>query len=99
VTSGSFLAWNQSGTWVNAVLGNLSTGGSAIAGYAGSFAASGAAASAAYLGSWGYDAAGHNVWAVLDHNSEFAVVPEPSTWALLAFSLTTVMVLRRRRMR
>ncbi|MEI8310314.1 MAG: autotransporter-associated beta strand repeat-containing protein, partial [Verrucomicrobiota bacterium] len=25
------------------------------------------------------------------------VVPEPSTWALLAFSLTTVMVLRRRR--
>ena len=26
-----------------------------------------------------------------------SVVPEPSTWALLAFSLTTVMVLRRRR--
>jgi hypothetical protein len=25
------------------------------------------------------------------------VVPEPATWALLAFSLTTVMVLRRRR--
>jgi hypothetical protein len=24
-------------------------------------------------------------------------VPEPSTWALLAFSLTTVMILRRRR--
>jgi len=24
-------------------------------------------------------------------------VPEPTTWALLAFSLTTVMVLRRRR--
>jgi len=29
--------------------------------------------------------------------SEISVVPEPSTWALLAFSLTTVMVLRRRR--
>ncbi len=27
-----------------------------------------------------------------------AVVPEPSTWALLAFSLTTVVVLRRRRL-
>jgi autotransporter-associated beta strand protein len=27
----------------------------------------------------------------------FSVVPEPATWALLAFSLTTVMVLRRRR--
>jgi len=25
------------------------------------------------------------------------VVPEPATWALLAFSLTTVVVLRRRR--
>ena len=25
------------------------------------------------------------------------VVPEPTTWALLAFSLTTVMILRRRR--
>ena len=27
----------------------------------------------------------------------YSVIPEPSTWALLAFSLTTVMVLRRRR--
>jgi hypothetical protein len=27
----------------------------------------------------------------------FTAIPEPSTWALLAFSLTTVMVLRRRR--
>ena len=27
----------------------------------------------------------------------YEVVPEPATWALLAFSLTTVMVLRRRR--
>ena len=29
--------------------------------------------------------------------TELNVVPEPDTWALLAFSLTTVMVLRRRR--
>jgi hypothetical protein len=28
-----------------------------------------------------------------------SAVPEPSTWALLAFSLTTVMVMRRRRRR
>ena len=28
---------------------------------------------------------------------EYYAVPEPETWALLAFSLTTVMVLRRRR--
>ncbi|MFZ4777284.1 MAG: autotransporter-associated beta strand repeat-containing protein, partial [Terrimicrobiaceae bacterium] len=28
---------------------------------------------------------------------QFSAIPEPTTWALLAFSLTTVMVLRRRR--
>ncbi|MEI7956473.1 MAG: autotransporter-associated beta strand repeat-containing protein [Verrucomicrobiota bacterium] len=31
------------------------------------------------------------------YSMEFTAVPEPATWALLAFSLTTVMVLRRRR--
>ena len=30
-------------------------------------------------------------------SGDLTVVPEPATWALLAFSLTTVMVLRRRR--
>jgi len=30
-------------------------------------------------------------------NLQYTAVPEPSTWALLAFSLTSVMVLRRRR--
>ena len=32
-----------------------------------------------------------------DVDGMLTVVPEPATWALLAFSLTTVMVLRRRR--
>ena len=39
--------------------------------------------------------------AILDNHSitgYYEVVPEPATWALLAFSLTTVMVLRRRRL-
>jgi hypothetical protein len=35
------------------------------------------------LGDWGVDVQTHTVWAVLDHNSDFAVVPEPSTLALL----------------
>ena len=42
--------------------------------------------SAAGVTSFGLDASGY-----------LTAVPEPSTWALLAFSLTTVMVLRRRR--
>jgi len=31
------------------------------------------------------------------YSMQFTAVPEPATWALLAFSLTTVMVMRRRR--
>lgn len=90
VTDEMYLGWlNGSDTWVNAVSGNSATGGSAIVGYNGSFAASGASASAAYLGSWGYDEANNTVWAVLDHNSDFAViaVPEPTTVALFGLGL------------
>ena len=36
------------------------------------------------LGDYGVDTTNHVVWAVLDHNSQFAVVPEPGTFALLA---------------
>lgn len=88
---GDFVGWldESSGSWVNAVFGNSATGGSAIAGYAGSYLASGAAATSAYLGSWGYDVGNDTVWAVLDHNSEFAVVavPEPATMAMLVLGL------------
>ncbi|MEI8373714.1 MAG: PEP-CTERM sorting domain-containing protein [Planctomycetota bacterium] len=35
------------------------------------------------VGRWGVDTVNHVAWAVLDHNSEFAVVPEPSTLMLL----------------
>ena len=30
------------------------------------------------------DTVNDTVWAVLNHNSDFAIVPEPSTFALLA---------------
>ena len=38
------------------------------------------------LGDWGVDTANHDVWAVIDHNSAFAVaaVPEPATLILAA---------------
>jgi autotransporter-associated beta strand protein len=42
---------------------------------------------------------GNNTWTFTHSTGDLglSVIPEPSTWALLAFSLTTVLVLRRRR--
>lgn len=98
VESGSYLAWlNGEDEWVNAVSGN--TGNNAAGeqlGYAGSFAdfqleyTSGLAS---YVGAWGHTDDG--VWAVLNHNSDFAIVPEPSAMALI--TLTSVLALGRRR--
>lgn len=36
------------------------------------------------LGTFGVDTASNTVWVVTNHNSEFAVVPEPSTFAFLS---------------
>ena len=43
-----------------------------------------------FLGSYGVDIATHTVWAVVDHNSRFAVVPEPSSLILLAIGALIV---------
>ena len=40
---------------------------------------------------------GHQKMTFNEADGTLNIVPEPTTWALLAFSLTTVMVLRRRR--
>ena len=36
------------------------------------------------LGDWGVNTANNTVWAVVNHNSEFAVIPSPvnGTWAV-----------------
>ncbi len=100
VEADQYLGWlDGSNTWVNAIDGNSTLGGSAVQGYAGSYAASGASATSDYLGSWGYDTTNDTVWAVLDHNSEFAVIPEPSTWAMLAAGLSVMMIAGRKRRR
>lgn len=48
------------------------------------------------LGTYGVDTVNNVVWVVTDHNSEFAVVPEPST-VLLLFGAAGLLARRRRR--
>jgi autotransporter-associated beta strand protein len=66
---------------------------------------SGVTSTGSYSGTWSPGVAG-DTWTFTsgaqtltfsEVNGTLNVVPEPATWALLAFSLTTVMVLRRRR--
>ncbi len=100
----SFLGWyNGAGDWVNAALGN--TGNNAFnmgdhiqLGFEGSFAEFQVLYGSYlpdYIGAWGFTDT--SVWAVLNHNSDFGVVPEPSVVALVG--LGCVAMLFRRRMR
>lgn len=105
-----FLAWldTADNTWKNAVAGNVGkTGQYAQANvatpyetfWAGVLAAHPTATLADVLGSWGVDSSpvgGGNVWAVIDHNSEFAALPEPATLTL-CLAGGVLALLRRRR--
>jgi hypothetical protein len=96
---GIFLAWlNGSDHWVNAIDGNLGTN-SGITDYLGSWLQAG---SPMILGSWGVDTTANNVWAVVDHNSEFSsisAVPEPANILTLAGLLSSALLLRYRRLK
>jgi hypothetical protein len=71
--------------WSLAVDGN--TGGSPF------FAGDGAynPASDFVLGRYGVDTASNTVWAVINHNSDFAVVPEPATSILVGLGLFLIL--------
>ena len=87
-----FLGWRdgQTGLWLNAIEGNfgLNTGPQNV---------QGKWTPGLPLGSWGVNVDRNTVWAVVDHNSQFASAPEPATLALLAMG--AVAALRRRRHR
>jgi len=101
-----YLAWlnpNGAGTgtpvWQNAVLGNFGNNATrAEQNFQGSFAAFQLAIGdtnvANYIGAWGVDTINHDVWAVLNHNSEFGVVPEPGTVMLLLIATGFLAVAR-----
>ena len=69
-----------SGQWENAIDGNFgsNTGGFRLGAWQ---------PGDMTLGDWGVNTTSHVVWAVLDHNSDFAVVPEPSTCVLVGASV------------
>ncbi len=100
--SDAMLGWrNGSNSWVNATLGNHGTPGSLAGFYEVSFATfladnGGTFNPTTMLGAYGRDTSSGNVWAVLNHNSEFTIIPEPSTALLLGLGLGMMVWLRRR---
>lgn len=86
--SESFLGWLDPSTnqWINAVYGNI--GGAPF--FSGDHAYN--PATDFNLGTYGVDTVNNTVWAVLNHNSEFAVIPEPASNGLLGLGLVVALL-------
>jgi len=86
---------NGSGQWVNAIDGNSGTNSGATK-VQGAWDDPLFGNSTLALGAWGVDTANDNVWAVVNHNSGFSVLPEPATMALLGLGAFGLFFGRRR---
>ncbi len=94
------LGWEDAGTFVNAVMGNSNNDvdlSSPFQGGWGDYQFETGLTIDTALGAYGVNTADNSVWAVLDHNSDFAAVPEPSTYALLALAGAGLAAYRLRR--
>lgn len=96
-----FLGWFDTGdsTWKNAVLGNHGDSGSLAGGYHLSYqnflSTNGGWNAVTMLGAYGIDAENNQVWAVIDHNSDFAATPEPGTSTFMGLGLGVLLIRRR----
>lgn len=94
---------SSTGQWTHDDLGNFGVGSTVIENYQGSWADFALANSVTdanvgdFVGSWGVDTATNEAWAVLDHATPFAVVPEPGSLALIGLGGMLVMYRSRRR--
>lgn len=96
------VVWLDNGEWVNAINGNTgNTATQAMQGFNGSYseflAAFSSSTLAQTLGAYGYDVDTQSAWAVLNHNSDFAIIPEPATVGLLLAGGALLVAFRRRR--
>jgi hypothetical protein len=98
---------NASEEWVLARWGNSGMGSAAVEKYLGSWSSFRGVGQPGHgktlgelLGSWGVDTVNNTAWAVVDHNSQFAVIPEPATLVFVTsggLTLALGLMLRRRR--